>query len=158
MRRLHIILISSLAALVALAFAATALAVSPHYISAASGLSESSLTANFKIAGLGDNQTITVTLTADATAQYACINGGGNHPKATNKETVSGPVSASGDFTSGKNGNVTGTLTAPPPDKGDFSCPSGQKLVLTFAQYTNVQLSSVAGTIDLADQTFGAPV
>ena len=158
MRRLHAILISSLAALVALVFAATAVAVSPHYISAASGLSGSSLTANFKIAGLGDNQTITVTLTADATAQYACFNGGGNHPKATNKETVAGPVSATGDFTSGKNGNVVGSLTTPAPGPGDFSCPNGQRLVLTFVQYTNVQLTSVAGTVDLADQTFGAPI
>jgi hypothetical protein len=28
-----------------------------------------------------------VTCSADATAVYACINGGGNHPKATNKAT-----------------------------------------------------------------------
>lgn len=158
MRRLHAILISSLTALVALVFAATAVAASPHYNSAASGLSGTDLTANFKVAGLGDSQTITVTLSADATAQYVCFNGGGNHPKATNKETVAGPVSASGDFTSAKNGSVTGSLSTPAPGPGDFSCPSGQRLALTFVQYTNVQLSSIAGTVGLADQTVGAPI
>jgi hypothetical protein len=158
MRRFKFILVSSLTALVVLAFAAGALADSPHYNSAASGLSGTSLTAGFKIAGLGDNQTITVTLSADATAQYACFNGGGNHPKATNKATVSGPVSASGDFTSGKNGNVIGSLTARAPGPGAFSCPSGQRLELTYVQYTNVKLSSVAGTVNLAGQTAGAPV
>ena len=158
MRRLHLILISSLTAFVALVFASTAVAQNAHYISAASGLSGTSLTATFKIAGLGDSQTITVTLSADATAQFVCFNGGNNHPKAGNKETVAGPVSASGDFTSAKNGSVTGSLTTPAPGPGDFSCPSGQRLALTFVQYANVQLSSVAGTVGLAAQTFGAPI
>ena len=59
---------------------------------------------NFKIAGLGDNQTITVTASASATAVYACQNNGGNFPSDPKKQQVSGPVSASGEFTSGKNG------------------------------------------------------
>ena len=62
-------------------------AQSPHFLSA-------------KEAGLGNNALISYTASADATATYACINGGGNHPKATNKETVSGLVSASGTFSS----------------------------------------------------------
>jgi len=57
---------------------------------------------------------------------------------------------------------VNGSLTAQPPGPGDFSCPSGQNLVPTFVQYTNVSLSAVTaeGTItaSLANQTFGAPV
>lgn len=79
-----------------MAFASIAAAQNPHFIRVSSGLRGSALTANFKIAGLGDNQTIQVTLSADATAQYACFNRGGHHPEATNKETVSGPVSATG--------------------------------------------------------------
>lgn len=57
---------------------------------------------------------------------------------------------------------MNGSLTAQPPGPGDFSCPSGQNLVPTFVQYTNVSLSAVTaeGTItaSLANQTFGAPV
>ena len=39
----------------------------------------------------------------DATTTYACINGGDNHPKAANKATVQGQVSAGGSFQA-KNG------------------------------------------------------
>jgi hypothetical protein len=94
-----------------------AFADSPHFISAsASGPnSAGQLTVSFKEAGLGNNQLITYLASADATATYACINGGGNHPKASNKETVSGPVSATGTFSSGKNGTISQSLTLNPP-------------------------------------------
>src|SRR5215472_7961552 len=71
---------------------AVAYADSPHFISASDSVNSSgSLVASFKEAGLGTTvSTETIKLTADGTATYACINGGGNHPKATNKETVSG--------------------------------------------------------------------
>jgi hypothetical protein len=80
----------------------TAFAQSAHFLSAsASGpYSDGNLIVSFKEAGLCNNALISYTASADATATYACINGGGNHPKATNKETVSGPVSASGTFSS----------------------------------------------------------
>jgi hypothetical protein len=162
-RKLRLVTTLAVAVVAALAFASIALAQNPHFIRAESGLTNSgALTATFKIAGLGDSETISVTLSADATAQYACFNRGGHHPEATNKETVSGPVSATGLFTSGKNGQVNGSLTAQPPGPGDFSCPPGQELVLTFVQYTNVSLTAVTaeGTIStsLADQSFGALV
>jgi len=35
--------------------------------------------------------TTNITCSANATAVYACLNGGGTHPKAANKETVNGP-------------------------------------------------------------------
>ena len=118
----------------------TAFAASPHFINASVAFSGSgpNLNVSFKEAGLGDNQNITYVASADGTAVYACINGGGNHPKATNKETVSGPVSATGTFSSGKNGTISQTLTLHPPSAGGFSCPNGQKLVLAFVSYTNV--------------------
>jgi hypothetical protein len=43
------------------------------------------LTVSGKVAGLGDVEEITVTVTADA----ACINPGSKHPKAANKESFS---------------------------------------------------------------------
>jgi hypothetical protein len=134
-------------ALVALAFAATALAANPHFIQAsASGPNaQGNLSVNFKIAGLGANETITVTATADGTALYACQNNGGNFPSDPKKQTVSGPVSASGSFTSGQNGQITGSLTLSPP-ASTLTCPGGQHVVLASVSYTNVAVSGGGDT------------
>jgi hypothetical protein len=127
----------------------TAFAASPHFISASAAFAGSgpNLNVNFKEAGLGDNLLITYVASADGTAVYACINGGGNHPKATNKETVNGPVSATGTFSSGKNGTISQTLTLHPPSAGAFSCPSGQSLVLAFVSYSNVAIRDTTNGI-----------
>jgi len=129
--------------------ASAAFAESPHFISAsASGPdANGNLTVSFKEAGLGNNQVITYVASANATATYACVNGGGNHPKATNKETVSGPVSASGTFSSGKNGSISQSLTLAPPSAGSFSCPSGQTLVLASVSYTSVTITDTTNTV-----------
>ena len=125
---------------------ATVFADSPHFISASASVnSAGSLVATFKEAGLGTTvSTETITLSADASATYACINGGGNHHKAANKETVTTPVSNSGSFPV-RNGQTTGSISVGPPGPGSFSCPSGQKLVLSFVSYTNVKLTGLAG-------------
>jgi len=105
----------------------------------------------WKIAGLGSNQEDIVTCNAQGSAIYACINNGGKHPSATNKETVNGPVSGSGTFTSGKNGTISGAVTAEPPSAGAFSCPKGQTLTLTSVSYSSVSLVDSAGaTADVA--------
>jgi hypothetical protein len=124
-----------------------ALAVSPHFISASATLSGANLVVNFKEAGLGTNQNITYTATADATATYVCVNNGGKNPSAQNKTTVSGPVSATGTFSSGKNGNVTASLTLNPPGPGSFSCPSGQSLEIAQVTYTNVAITDTTNGI-----------
>src|SRR5262245_47632491 len=124
-----------------------ALAVSPHFISASASLnSDGTLTANFKEAGLGTNQNIDYTLSADGTATWVCVNKGGANPSAQNKTTVNGPVSASGSFNSGKNGNVTGSLTVSPPPS-DISCPKGQNLQLASASYANVTITDTTNGI-----------
>jgi len=145
MRKFGIIAVLSLMAL-ALA-AVPALAVNPHFTkaSAAGPNADGNLVVSFKIAGLGANETITVTTTGQASGQYACINRGGNHPQASNKEDFAGPVSASGDFTSDKNGNVTGTLTLTPPPT-TLDCPGNQKLVLANVTYTGVSVSGGGDT------------
>jgi len=127
----------------------TAFAASPHFINASAAFAGSgpNLTVSFKEAGLGDNLLITYVASADGTAVYACINGGGNHPKATNKETVSGPVSATGTFSSGKNGTISQSLTLHPPSAGAFSCPSGQRLVIAFVSYSNVAITDTTNGI-----------
>src|SRR5215203_5975530 len=75
MRKIGIIAVLSLMA-VALA-AVPALAQNEHFVRASGTLNgNGSLTVNFKEAGLGTNQNIDYTLTADATATYVCVNRG----------------------------------------------------------------------------------
>jgi hypothetical protein len=150
MRRLRRIGIALFGALLMVGMAvSTAFADSPHFISegTASILSNGAYqVANFKEAGLG-NTAITEKITlsvASASATYACINGGGNHPSAANKETVTAPLSASENFPV-RNGQTTGTISVGPPGPGNFSCPSGQKLVIAAVSYTGVELIGVAG-------------
>ncbi len=136
--------------------APAALASSPHFIKASASLSGTDLLVSFKEAGLGDNLLISYTASADATATYVCVNNGGANPSAQNKETVDGPVSASGTFSSGKNGTISQTLTLHPPSAGSFSCPNGQKLKIAEVSYTNVAITdttngvteSIPGTFD----------
>ena len=98
--------------------------------------------------GLG-NLNVDYLLSADASAVYACVNGGGNHPKAANKETVNAEVSAGASFEP-KNGRVVASLSAGPPSAGDFNCPPGQTLVLASVSYTNVVLTDLTNGVTVA--------
>jgi hypothetical protein len=139
MRRILVVLIAACASL-ALAVP-VALAVSPHFINASATVNaDGSLTVKFKEAGLGTNQLINYTASANGTATWVCVNNGGANPSAQNKTTVNGPVSATGAFDSGKNGNVTASLTIQPPPS-NISCPKGQTLQLASASYTDVSIS-----------------
>jgi hypothetical protein len=152
MRRM-LVVAAAVTATAALAVPA-ALAVNAHFISAGASLNnDGTLTANFKEAGLGTNQNIDYALTADGTATYVCVNKGGANPSAQNKTTVNGPVSATGSFNSGKNGNVTGSLTVSPPPS-DISCPKGQTLQLASASYENVTLTDVTNGISVSLGSF----
>jgi hypothetical protein len=122
-----------------------------HFIDSfttASCTTGSNLNVCFKEAGLESGSVETIVLSGQGSATYQCFNNGGNHPKAGNKETVEGPVSATGNFRATKNGNITGCLLLAPVSAGDFSCPSGQSLVGP----TDVSFSSVS----LDDTTSGA--
>jgi hypothetical protein len=124
-------------------------AQNPHFVRATSSISGDDLVCSFKEAGLGDSVTVTIECSADASAEYECQNRGANNknPPAENKDTVTSPVSESGDFTSGKNGQITGSLTVEAPGPGDFSCPPGQNLELVSASYTNVELCDVTNDV-----------
>jgi hypothetical protein len=143
-----------LVSLFALWAAGPAKAQSPHFISASANIDSSTgdLIVSWKEAGLGNllpsPGSIDYEATAEATATYGCINGGGKHPKATNKETVSGPVNAGGSFPIGKNGQITASLTITPPGPGDFSCPAGQTLELGTVNYIVVSLVDTTNKID----------
>jgi hypothetical protein len=132
-------------AMLVMALSGPMYADSPHFITASASVSGTNLVCSFKEAGLGTTvSTENVTCSANATAIYECINGGSNHPKAANKETVNGPVSGGGAFPV-RNGSTTGTITVGPPSAGAFSCPSGQTLVLASVCYTDVVLSGSSG-------------
>jgi len=137
---------------------ATALAGAHFFSTNASVENNGALMVTWDEAGLG-NQNVTYTLTTQATATYACINGGGNHPKASNKETVAGQLSTGGSFQT-RNGRVQGTLVTGPLSAGGFSCPSGQTLVLACVSYADITLTDttngVSTTVGDASRTFVA--
>lgn len=137
--------------------AAPARAQSPHFLSAAdsintgTGVDGGDLTVTWKESGLGNNALIAYLATANGTAVYACVNGGGNHPSASNKMTVNGPVSASGTFSSGKNGAIVASLIGEEPGPAStFTCPGGQTFVLASVSYTDIVLAdSTNGVTEL---------
>jgi len=138
--------------------AITVWADSPHFLrTSASGVnSDGTLNVCFKIAGLGANQSLTVSASADANATYACRNRGEQCPNAANKVSVSGTVTAQGTFTSGQNGQITACLTVDPPPT-TLTCPNGQRLVLVSVSYTNASVSAPgAGTAAVPPGTFAA--
>ncbi|WP_211609263.1 hypothetical protein [Halogranum amylolyticum] len=116
-------------------------AANPHFIrcSARGPDNAGNLEVVWKEAGLGDNQNIDYEASANATAVYACINRGGKYPQATNKESFEGSVSATGTFSSGKNGQINGSLTLMPPES-TWDCPPGQQEVLASVSYSNVKI------------------
>ena len=126
--------------------AAATMAAAPKFFSVSSGVTNGgALLVSFDERGLG-NDNIDYTLTADATAEYACVNGGGKHPQAANKETVNAEVSGGGSFEP-KNGRVQASLTAGPPSAGDFTCPGGQRLVFASVTYSNIVLTDTTNGV-----------
>ena len=155
MRRMNFLrplLVLLIAVATTIGLASSVSADAPKFHSASASVNGSgALVVNFDERGLG-NTNIDYTLTADSTAVYACINGGGNHPQAANKETVNGDVAGGGSFEP-KNGRVVASLSAGPISAGAFSCPSGQRLVLASVSYTNILLTDTTNGVStsLAD-------
>lgn len=147
-RPVHVVAVLA-AIITTLAFAAVAQADSPHFIkaSAAGPNNAGQLVVSWKEAGLGDNQLIRYLASAEATATYACINGGENHPQAANKETVTEPVTKEGSFSSGKNGSIAESLTIDPPSAVSFTCPPGQRRVLASVTYSKVAISDTTNEL-----------
>jgi hypothetical protein len=87
---------------------------SPHFVANSVVRTDDSLTVVGKEAGLGNETQVHVVLSATA----LCINGGGHHPKAVNKESVS----AEGDFPV-QNGKANYSLTLTAVFQPDCSPP-----------------------------------
>ena len=93
-----------------------------HFIGSPS-ISDNGNTLSFcaKLAGLGNNQSITIVLSTTATITTQCTNPGGNVAPG---QTKTATLTKSGTFTSDKNGNVIFCLTTDVPSPG--KCPNGQ--------------------------------
>jgi hypothetical protein len=132
-----------------LGLAASAQAQNAHFVGKVTAtLQGTDVQVCWKEAGLGDTQTIDYVASADATATYVCVNHGGQCPNAANKITVFGPVTASGTFASGKNGNITACLVIEPPGPGAFTCPGGQTRTLAEVGYTNVSITDTTNGVE----------
>jgi hypothetical protein len=101
--------------------------------------SAGALVVSFDESGLG-NDDVDYTLTADATALYACINGGGKNPSAANKQAFEGQLSGGASFEP-KNGRVQGEITVGPLAAPEFTCPRGQRRELAAVSYSNIVLT-----------------
>ena len=156
-RSLRTIVLATVALVVMLAMAAVAWAAAPKFHAATSSVNnDGALVVSFDERGLG-NENVDYTLSADATALYACINGGGKHPQAANKEAFEGQVSGGASFEP-KNGRVVADLTAGPLLAPQFTCPNGQRRVLAAVTYTNIVLTdttnNVSTSVPDASRTF----
>jgi hypothetical protein len=146
MRRVSLVLVLAFALLGLTTQGALASTSGAHFFSATSAVNnDGALVVSWDEAGLG-NENIDYTLTADSTAVYACINNGGNHPKASNKESVNGSVSKGGSFQA-RNGRVKASLTAGPLTDPSFTCPSGQTRILAKVTYSNIVLSDTSNDV-----------
>jgi hypothetical protein len=113
---------------------------------------QGALVVSFDASGLGNVEDALATLTADATAQWGCFNRGGNHPQASNKETVNATVEDQ-QTVPVHNGRASGTLSAGAPPPGGLNCPGNQVLRLMNVTYSNIVLTVDTGTINLGTRS-----
>jgi hypothetical protein len=135
MRRWAAVLFLALALVTALATAG-----SPHFVSNTVQLSRSgnTLTVSGKEAGLGDEDQVHIVLSATA----ECINGGGKHPRAANKTSVS----SAGDFPV-QNGKANFTLSVTATFDPECSPPMEVRFTnVTLTDTTNGISKSFSGT------------
>jgi hypothetical protein len=133
------------------ALATAALAVSPHFISATGVLNaDGEYVASFKEAGLGNDQTISYILSAGSGTQftYQCYTKSNNAPSGSPNNVFPSTLQTGGTFNSGKNGQITASLTlVPQPDEG---CQGGGlKLCLVYVNYQNVVLTDTTTPVSV---------
>jgi hypothetical protein len=146
MRKLKGIVAGAAVAATCLLAAGAADAGSAKFHSTGSSVNnDGALVVNWDQRGLGEGD-VDYTLTADATALYACINGGGKNPSAANKQAFQGSVEGGGSFEA-KNGRVVASLTAGPLQAPEFQCPPGQRRVLAAVSYTNIVLTDTTNGV-----------
>jgi len=130
-----------LAALVVLAVAVAApvaWAGSPHFVTVEATRSDNTLTVSGKEAGLGNEAQVHIVATATA----ECINGGGKHPKAVNKESV-----GAGENFPVQNGKADFSLSLTATFQPECSPPMEVKFVDVHVEdTTNGVVANLPGT------------
>ena len=121
-----------------LAFAATAVAASPHFLGTPTAtVSGNTLTVSASVAGLGNATGANFSLTGNVTVNSRCYTKSGNTPQAANKqETVS--VNQTQTFPV-RNGRTNVTFTVTP--LSTLKCPGGQRVVIEGVSYSGLTLS-----------------
>jgi len=146
-----VIAFASLLALIGMLGSVASATSGAHFFSASGSIDNNGgLRLAWDEAGLGTGQ-VTYSATADNSVTYACINGGNNHPSASNKETAQGPVSNPlGSFIP-KGGRVQASNVGPlgPIGAGSFTCPNGQSLVLARVSYSNIVLTDSTNHVSI---------
>jgi hypothetical protein len=89
------------------------------------------------------------TVAASVKAFYGCFNGGGNFPKAENKNSSTGSFSApAGPFTD-NGGQVSGSLDSGtsniPAAPAGIHCGTGQQKVLVRIEYSHIVVTLTSG-------------
>jgi hypothetical protein len=139
MRKATLVIGSALAGLMLLA--QVALADNPHFVGQPSAsLSGTTLTVNFKAAGLGTGDYADFSLTGTAEVFSRCYNRGGNKPQADNKqETIE--ISETGSFAV-RGGQTTGSFSI--GAQSTLECPGNQRVVIESVSF-DLTLSGPGG-------------
>jgi len=140
MRRLAATMTVLIAAFAVVAVVQETWAGSPHFVDDTVQISRTgnTLTVSGKEAGLGDEPQVHIVLSATA----ECINGGGHHPRAANKESVS----SAGDFPV-QNGKTNFVLSVTATFQPSCSPPMTVRFTnITLTDTTNGISRSFGGT------------
>jgi hypothetical protein len=72
-----------------------------------------------------------------ASATYVCINNGGNHPNAANKQDLNGPLPCTVTKTASKKGDTIGPVKpCGPLDASSIGSPNRQTMILVGCGYS----------------------
>ena len=106
--------------------------------------------------GLGNpGDGVDYAFSTSVTATFGCVNGGSRHPSATNKTTITEPVSATGTRNVDKNGQITDSFEVPTSSVSaptGFSCPTGQTLAALSATFTNNTITDKTNGVTATDE------
>lgn len=134
-----------------LALATAAMADSPHFVRATGTVDTvGEYVATFKEAGLGTNQLINYLLSAGAGTEftYQCYTKSNNTPNGAPNNVFPSNLSTGGTFNSGKNGQITASLTLVPEPTSDCQ-GGGLKLCLVSVSYQHVVLTDTTNTVSV---------
>jgi hypothetical protein len=132
-----------------------ALAQNPHFVKASADIDScGALDLTWKEAGLGSTPVfVDYQAQANACVIYACINNGGQHPQAANKESAFGTLYAQQTCgPSGQNGTISCGVSVGPPSS-PLACPDSQGPYLTWVEYKNIVVQDTTNLVSTSGKT-----